>query len=47
MSTCTLTMRIAAGDDITPDRISEELYGAAEDVPFGFDITDVAEQQGA
>ncbi|MER0476784.1 hypothetical protein ABR737_00165 [Streptomyces sp. Edi2] len=44
MATYTLTMRIEANDDITPDRIRDELYEAAEDVPFSFDITDISER---
>lgn len=43
MRVYTLTMRLKADDDITPDQIRDELYGAAEDVPFGFDITAITE----
>lgn len=41
----TLTMRIEADSDVTPDQIREELYDAATDVPFGFDITAINETE--
>lgn len=43
MATYTLTMHIEADGDVTPAQIREELHDAAEDVPFGFDITAVTE----
>ncbi|WP_157874565.1 hypothetical protein [Streptomyces sp. AcH 505] len=43
MKTYTLTMRIEADDDANAEQIREELYDAAGDVPFGFDITEVSE----
>ncbi|MEU7317469.1 hypothetical protein [Streptomyces sp. NPDC007083] len=43
MRTFTLTMRIQAEDSIDPEQIREEVYDAGEDVPFSFDITDIAE----
>ncbi|MFE4915867.1 hypothetical protein ACFRCX_30650 [Streptomyces sp. NPDC056652] len=44
MKTYVLTMRIEADDAVDADRIREEIYDATEDVPFGFDITDITEQ---
>lgn len=41
MKVYTLTMRIEAEDDISPDQIREEIYDACEDVSFGFDIKTV------
>jgi predicted DNA-binding transcriptional regulator AlpA len=41
MKTFILTMRIEAGEDVTPEQIRQEIYDAASDVPFGFDITSV------
>ena len=43
MKVYTLTMRIEAEDDVTPDQIRMELYGSTDDVPFGFDITTITE----
>ncbi|MFJ6238910.1 hypothetical protein ACIQH0_33065 [Streptomyces griseus] len=43
MPTYILTMRIEAESDVTPDQIRDELYNAAEDVPFGFDVTTITE----
>ncbi|MGW3491964.1 helix-turn-helix transcriptional regulator [Streptomyces sp. NPDC001054] len=43
VKTYTLTMRIQADHDVTPEQIGSELYDAAEDVPFGFDITGIEE----
>lgn len=42
MKIYTLTMRIEAEDDISPNQIRDEIYDACEDVPFGFDIKTVA-----
>jgi hypothetical protein len=41
----TLVMCIEADDDISPEQIKAELYEAADDVPFGFDITDIRGQE--
>lgn len=45
MKIYTLTMRIEAeeDDDITPERIKNEIYDACPDVPFGFGITSIEE----
>ncbi|MGW1468535.1 hypothetical protein ACWCPT_29835 [Streptomyces sp. NPDC002308] len=45
MKTYTLTMRVEADDNITPDQIREELYDAAEGVPFSFEITAINETE--
>jgi hypothetical protein len=45
VKTYILTMRIEADDDINEEQIKEEIYDACPDVPFGFDITTVEEQQ--
>lgn len=37
----TLTMRIEADEEVTPERIRQEIYDACPDVPFGFDITGI------
>jgi predicted DNA-binding transcriptional regulator AlpA len=41
MTVYTLTMRIEAGSEVTPERIRQEIYDACPDVPFGFDITSI------
>lgn len=43
MPNYTLTMHIEADSDINPDQIRNELYDAAEDVPFGFEISNITE----
>jgi hypothetical protein len=43
MKTYTLTMRIEAGEEVTPEQIRQEVYDAGADLPFGFDITSVEE----
>jgi hypothetical protein len=40
----TLTMRIEADDDRTPESIKAELYDATDDVEFSFDITEIRGQ---
>lgn len=43
----TLTMRIEANSEVTPEQIRQQIYDACPDVPFGFDITSVEpEAQG-
>lgn len=37
----TLTMRIEADSEMTPEQIRQEIYDACPDVPFGFDVTSV------
>lgn len=37
----TLTMRIEADGEVTPEQIRQEIYDACPDVPFGFDITSI------
>lgn len=44
MKTYILTMRVETDDDVTADQIREELYEAARDVPFSFEVTDTTEQ---
>jgi hypothetical protein len=44
MTTYIVTLRVEADDDITPDQVRNEIYDAAEDVSFGFDVTSVAEE---
>jgi predicted DNA-binding transcriptional regulator AlpA len=41
MSVYTVTLRVEADSEVTPDRIRQEIYDAAEDVPFGFDVVSV------
>lgn len=41
--TYTLTMRIEADGEVTPEQIRQEIYDAGTDLPFGFDITGVEE----
>lgn len=41
MKTYTLTMRIEAGEDVTPEQIRQEIYDACPDVPFGFDVVSI------
>ncbi|PZT70166.1 hypothetical protein DN402_31605 [Streptomyces sp. SW4] len=43
MKTFTLTMRIEADSDVTPEQVRQEIYDACGDVPFAFDITNVEE----
>ena len=45
MKTYTLTMRIEADSEVTPEQIRQEVYDACGDVPFGFDVTAVEEAQ--
>jgi hypothetical protein len=40
----TLTMRIEADDDRTPESIKAELYEATEGVEFAFDVTEIRGQ---
>ncbi len=37
----TLTMRIEADAEMTPEQIRQEIYDACPDVPFGFDVVSV------
>ena len=37
----TVTLRVEAGSEVTPEQIRQEIYDACPDVPFGFDITSV------
>lgn len=46
MATYTLTMRIEADAEVTPEQIRQEIYDACGDVPFGFDIASVEGEQG-
>lgn len=41
MSVYTVTLRVEADSEVTPERIRQEIYDAGEDVPFGFDITSI------
>ncbi len=43
MAVYTLTMRIEADAEVTPEQIRQEIYDACPDVPFGFDITGIEE----
>jgi predicted DNA-binding transcriptional regulator AlpA len=43
MKTYTVTMRIEADSDVTPEQVRQEIYDAGSDLPFGFDITSVEE----
>lgn len=41
MAVYTVTMRIEADAEVTPEQVRQEIYGACADVLFGFDITSV------
>ncbi|MFI8932541.1 hypothetical protein ACIG3E_33375 [Streptomyces sp. NPDC053474] len=43
MKTYTLTMNIQAGDDVDADKIRDEIYEAAGNVPFSFGIASITE----
>lgn len=45
MAVYTLTMRIEADREVTPEQIRQEIYDACPDVPFGFDITSIEGEQ--
>jgi predicted DNA-binding transcriptional regulator AlpA len=45
MAVYTLTMRIEADPEVTPEQIRQEIYDACPDVPFGFDITSIEGEQ--
>lgn len=44
MTTYTLTMRIEAGEEVTPEQIRQEIYDACDEAPFSFDITAINEE---
>lgn len=41
MSVYTVTLRVEADSEVTPEQIRQEIYDACPDVPFGFDITSI------
>lgn len=41
MSTYTVTLKVEADSEVTPERIRQEIYDACPDVPFGFDVVSV------
>lgn len=41
MSVYTVTMRVEADSEVTPEQIRQEIYEACSDVPFLFDVTSV------
>jgi hypothetical protein len=41
MAVYTVTMRVEADAEVTPEQIRQEIYDACPDVPFGFDVTSV------
>ena len=41
MNTYTVTLRVEAESEVSPDRIRQEIYDAAEDVSFGFDVVSI------
>jgi hypothetical protein len=45
MAVYTLTMRIEADPEVTPEQIRQEIYDACPNVPFGFDITSIEGEQ--
>lgn len=42
----TVTLRVEADEDVTPEQIRQEIYDAGTDLPFGFDVTAVEAQDG-
>lgn len=36
-----VTLRVEADAEVTPEQIRQEIYDAASEVPFGFDVTSV------
>lgn len=46
MSVYTVTLRVEADSEVTPEQIRQEVYDACSDVPFGFDVTSVATAEG-
>ncbi|MFI9154518.1 helix-turn-helix transcriptional regulator [Streptomyces sp. NPDC053367] len=45
MSVYTVTLRVEADSEVTPEQIRQEIYDAGSELPFGFDITEVSEAQ--
>jgi hypothetical protein len=41
MAVYTVTLRVEADSEVTPEQIRQEIYDACPDVPFGFDITSI------
>ena len=41
MSVYTVTLRVEADSEVTPEQIQQEIYDAGAGLPFGFDITSV------
>jgi predicted DNA-binding transcriptional regulator AlpA len=41
MSTYTVTLKVEADSEVTPEQIRQEIYDAGEDVPFGFDVVSI------
>lgn len=41
MAVYTVTMRVEADSEVTPEQIRQEIYDACLDVSFGFDITSI------
>lgn len=39
----TVTLRVVADSDVSPEQIRQEIYDACPDVPFGFDVVSVEE----
>lgn len=43
MKRYTVTLHVEAGDEVTEQQISQEIYDACPDVPFGFHVYEVRE----
>lgn len=41
MNRYTVTLKVEADSEVTPEQIRQEIYDAGEDVPFGFDVISI------